>query len=188
MNKEKWEIIDGYEGKYHVSSKGKIIAITRICRNTDNTINNKRIKEWSNKKGYVFVSLIKNGHTKNYRIHRLVAQTFIPNPKNKPQVNHINGIKTDNRVENLEWVTDSENKRHGYRTGLLIPFMPMKGKKGAKCPNSRPVLQMNLAGTPIYIYSSSKEACLVTGVSRLLLSKCLNGKKENALDFKWRYF
>lgn len=73
-----------------------------------------------NNKGYLIVQLRIDGEHKCYLVHRLVALAFIPNPDNKPCVNHINGDKTDNRVENLEWVTDGENKRHAVATGLYL--------------------------------------------------------------------
>lgn len=80
-------------------------------------------------KGYLHIGIYNLDGKKRFSIHRLVAETFIPNPKNKPQINHINGIKTDNRVENLEWCTAKENTQHAFRTGLKT--MP----KGEKHPN-----------------------------------------------------
>ena len=73
-----------------------------------------------NKDGYLRVNLHIGGKSKFYYIHRLVAEAFIPNPEGKPQINHRNGIKTDNRIENLEWCTQSENNRHAYATGLRV--------------------------------------------------------------------
>ena len=69
--------------------------------------------------GYIHITLYFNGKRKNYPIHRIVAMVFIPNPKNKPQVNHKDGDKQNNRVDNLEWVTNSENMRHAYKNGLI---------------------------------------------------------------------
>lgn len=72
-----------------------------------------------NRKGYMYVHVSTNGISQQKAVHRLVAQTFIPNPKNKPCVNHKNTIKTDNRVENLEWVTSSENMQHALKNNLI---------------------------------------------------------------------
>ena len=80
----------------------------------------KMLKPQKSKTGYMYVTLYKEKKPKKYRLHRLIAITFIDNPEQKPQINHINGIKTDNRIENLEWVTASENLTHAYKTGLII--------------------------------------------------------------------
>lgn len=104
---EIWKTIIEYPN-YEVSSEGRI----------RNTKTGRVLKFGKTKTGYLQVVLYKDRKAKYFKVHRLVASIFIPNPENKPQVNHINGIKTDNRVENLEWSTNSENQKHAYRTGL----------------------------------------------------------------------
>ena len=94
--------------KYHYT-RGKVIKINRC----------KKLKPIKRKNGYLKIVLYdENGKSIEYALHRLVAETFIPNPENKPQVNHINCIKTDNRVENLEWCTNGENQIHAFKNGL----------------------------------------------------------------------
>lgn len=120
---EIWIDIKGYEGLYQVSSLGRVKSLTRIIKHSEGflrTIKGRIIKLQQNnfRSGYYEVSLHKDGTEKRFRINVLVAKSFIPNPENKPQVNHKNGDKSDNSVDNLEWSTDIENKRHGWENGL----------------------------------------------------------------------
>ena len=106
---EKWRDIPGYEGFYQVSDLGNIRSIRF------NKIRN--MKSWDSH-GYRAVELCMNNNRYTVGIHRLVALTFIPNPENKPEVNHKDRNKSNNNVENLEWVTQSENVAHAYRHGV----------------------------------------------------------------------
>lgn len=108
--KEIWKDVKGYEGLYQVSNLGRI----RSLRN-----NYMILKLGTDQDGYNHFTPCRNGTQTTKKIHRLVAQAFIPNPKNKIQVNHKNGIKLDNKVTNLEWSTDKENKNHAWKNGLV---------------------------------------------------------------------
>lgn len=99
---EVWKDVAGYNGFYLVSNLGRVKSL----------ITNRILKPQINQKRYVCVRLYNKEGYKHYNIHRVVASAFIPNPHNKPQVNHINGLRQDNRVVNLEWVTGQENVRH----------------------------------------------------------------------------
>lgn len=122
--KKEWKEIKGYEGKYIISNYGEVISLPRYKKNK-NKIQYVEPKELSKyvslTNGYVYVYLCNNGKNRNARLHRLVAETFIPNTNNLPQVNHIDGNKINNRIDNLEWCNQSENEKHAYRIGLAKP-------------------------------------------------------------------
>lgn len=122
MTNEIWKDIPGFEGIYQASNIGQIKSLERI-RNGGGSISKCRIKERilkprKNKVGYLHLMICNNGKRSTHSIHRLVAIAFLPNYLNKPTVNHKNGNKLDNRVENLEWATFSENTNHGFENGL----------------------------------------------------------------------
>lgn len=121
MSEEVWKDVVGFEGMYKISSHGRVLTLERTYFNgryKTNRVVKQGIKGTSNRKGYINVGLRKDNKNYNFSVHRLVAIMFIPNPEDKKEVNHINGIKDDNRVENLEWMTPSENVRHAHAMGL----------------------------------------------------------------------
>ena len=115
---EIWKDIAGYEGLYQISNKGRVKSLNRLVKDTTKDrvqkIRGRILKYCDNGKGYKMVYLNKNRERKNYYVHRLVAETFIPNPKQLPEVNHKDLNKANNKISNLEWITELDNKRH-YR-------------------------------------------------------------------------
>ena len=149
----------------------------------------KKLNLKKDKKGYLDVGIInreKRRFTK--QVHRLVAETFIPNPKNKPMVNHINGIKTDNSVSNLEWCTSSENSQHAWRTGLckLNKGCFQMGTKGKLCINHKVVLQIK-ENKIIAKFYGTNEACRQTGICQGHIAECCRGERKTAGGYQWRY-
>lgn len=132
---------------------------------------------------YYQITLKNNGNIRREYVHRLIAETFIPNPENKPQIDHINGDRTDNRVENLRWVTAKEN----INNPIAIERMS-SAKKGKPAHNRKPIIQCNMEGEPIMIYESLYEAAEITGTRRTDISTCLIGRQKSANGFKWRLF
>ena len=124
LPKQIWKDIEGYEGKYQVNQIGQVRSL-----NYHMTGKTKRLKPVTNTFGYLQVHLSKNGKCKYYVVHRLVAQAFIPNPDNLPEVNHINEVKTDNRVSNLEWCTREYNNNYGARNERVSKALKGKSKK-----------------------------------------------------------
>lgn len=112
--------VPGFEKLYEVSSHGRVSNYRKV------------MKFYKINSGYLCVKLTNGEAIKAFLVHRLVAAAFLPNPENKPEVNHIDGDKTNNHVSNLEWVTSAENKQHAHRTGLKIYNKPTTGKKLGK--------------------------------------------------------
>ena len=126
---EIWKDIIGYEGLYQISDLGRLKSLEKIISNGKGGFR-KRKEIIINPKSdrYTNVSLVNNGLKKQYTMHRLVAISFIPNPENKKEVNHINGVKNDNSVYNLEWCTREENCIHSFNTGLSKPYWKCKNR------------------------------------------------------------
>lgn len=171
---ETWKDVVGYEGYYQISNLGTLKSLNRIVKHKKGTLSVREriISPYISTFGYPSVRMTKGNITKNFKIHRLIAEMFIPNPENKPQVNHINGVKTDNRIENLEWVTHSENLNHALEKSLRI--MP----SGTNVYNSK--LTEVIVLTARKRYSSEKisyqKLANEYGVSKSVMMLAVKGK------------
>jgi hypothetical protein len=133
------EII-GYEGLYKIGDKGTVLSLDRVIvdkNGFNKTIHGRTLSHRKHPCGYRYVSLCKDGKTNNFLIHRLIAINFLPNEDNKKCINHINGNKIDNRLENIEWCSHSENNFHASRLGLCNRKGSNNGK--AKLTNEQAI-------------------------------------------------
>ena len=170
MTKEIWRDIEGYEGLYQVSDQGRVKSLGHKLRKSERIL-----KPVVRHDGYQVVGLYTGGKPKTLKVHRLVCQAFHENPENKPQVNHLNEIKTDNRASNLEWATARENSNFGTRTERL-------GKA-----QSKPVAQYAQDGELIKIWPSVRETERQTGFRHGYICQAANGKRKQAYGFIWKY-
>lgn len=179
---EIWKDIQGYEGLYQASTKGRIRSLDRVVRMGEKNLRctGRIFVGKINRFGYMSINISVNNSKKHYTIHRLVAQTFIPNPENKPQVNHINGIKTDNRVENLEWCTSKENSIHAWKNGLMTKCSGknsyLYGIHPDKSPNAKKVKCTESNKEWGSITSAANEL----GLKPNMLGRMLRGASKNA--------
>ncbi len=170
---EIWKPVKGFEN-YEVSNLGQVKSL-----NYNRTKEAKILKPWVDKYGYLRVNLSKNGKGYAKKVHRLVASAFIPNIGDNPQVNHIDGDKTNNKVDNLEWVTCKENIQHAWNTGLSRMTKKHKKKlseshKGNKNPKSKRVICV----TTGEIFNCILEAEEKYNTSHI--SECCKGKRKTA--------
>lgn len=184
-NIETWADIDGYEKLYQVSTLGRVRSLDRLVRNGNGyRLRKGRIlKPQLNGSGYQQVHLSKDGNAKNYQVHQLVAQAFIPNPLQLPQVNHINENKVDNRVENLEWCDRSYNCNFGTRNVRLAKAL--KGKPNIAL--SKRVAQINPQTNEVIKIWSSTAECQRHGYNQGHIAECCQGKRKTHHSYKWKY-
>ena len=175
---EIWKDIKGFEEFYQVSSYGQVKSLERFFpagRGYKERLKKERIlKQGKASSGYENVVLCKEEKKQTFTVHRLVAETFIPNPENKKEVNHIDGDKTNNRVENLEWNTRSENALHAYKINLQ------------SAPKKK-VDQFDKNGNFINSYDSLTEASKEMKVPLKSISNNLRGRYKSAGGYVWKY-
>ena len=170
MKEEVWKDIQGYEGKYMVSNWGRVKSL-----NYNRTGKERILKAGDNGHDYLFVCLCKDGKVKECRVNRLVAQAFLPNPDNLPEVNHKDEDKQNNCVDNLEWCSKSYNNTYNGRAKKV-------GKK-----LSKPVLGINKINGLILEFPSIMEASRQTGISNKHICDCLKGRHKSAGGYVWYY-
>ena len=186
MQNEVWKDIPEYEGYYQVSNFGRVKSLARQRKSGYGSISKVReriMKSKDDKDGYQLHGLSKDGQTKTFRLHKLVAICFIDNPKPElfNQINHIDGNKLNNKPENLEWCDSSHNQREAIKLGL----------KGGKPYNPRidstPIRQFDKKGNFIKRYENLAEACRVNHLSKTAICNCLNKRSKSSGGYIWVY-
>lgn len=176
-HKEEWKDIKEYEGKYQISNLGNVKAL-----DYKRTKKEKILKPRINSTGYMVVNLYKNAKFKTFKIHRLIAQAFIINPENKPCINHIDGNKLNNSIDNLEWCTYRENTIHAIKNGLASSPKPRYGLDNYK---AKSVKQYSLDGKFIKHWDCIREASKYLNATHI--SDVCKGKRKSSKGFIWRY-
>lgn len=174
---EIWKDIKDYEGLYQISSLGRVRSLDRLVsiHNSMRIAKGQVINQHITKSGYCVVNLYKGNKRKALQVHRLVAQAFIPNPDNLPQVNHKSEVKTENFVENLEWCDQSYN----------VSYNGLPRKRGRAL--RKPIIQMDLDGNEIFGWLSLRDCQSITGYHRGFIADVCNGKYSQAYGYKWKY-
>lgn len=174
--KEEWKDIVGFEGLYQISNMGRVKSL-----NYRKTGREKIRKACKNSDGYLYLCLYKNNKAKYYTIHILVAQAFIPNPYNLPQINHIDENKENNHVDNLEWITCKENINHGTHNKRSAENRRNDPKR------SKPVIAIDKVTGLIVEFPSAREAERVLRIDQSSITKCCKGRLKSTGGFAWYY-
>ena len=182
---DKWVVCEDYPS-YMINTKGEIKSL----------LTNKTLKPSKHKSGYMHVGLRRDGVSKTVKVHRLLAKAFIPNPENKPHVDHINGVRDDNRLENLRWCTNQENQ--SFELARLNNSKALTGRKQspeavAKRANTlqksigKRIEQYTLDGEYIKTFNSANEIQRQLGIWSAGVLKCCDGKFASSKGFIWKY-
>ena len=177
---EIWKDIKEYEGLYQVSNKGKIRSLPKMIGNRfrDNSI---ILKSWKNKSGYLTIALSKNDIKSTKKIHILVANAFLIKHFDFLTVNHKDCNKTNNNVENLEWITLQDNLKHARINNLF------KYSRGKDNVNSKSILQFDLNNNFLNEFSCAKEIERIYNFNQSNISKCCLNKRKSAYNFIWKF-
>ncbi len=180
----KWKDVKGYEGLYKISNTGILKSLDRQVEGklgSTRTIFGKEISATDDGKGYLKIALYKDGIRKLCKIHKLVAEHFVPNPENKYEVNHKDGIKTNNDYTNLEWATTQENCIHRQVNGL-------GNIEEANKARMRPVAKINLkTGAILKKYSCIREASDELNCKLDAIGRVARGERKSYLGFGWKF-
>jgi hypothetical protein len=180
MKEIQWKTIPGYEGYYLVSENGDVWSIRR----------GKKLRPTKDKHGYLYFVLSVNGNRKTMKAHRLVALAFIENPLNKPTINHLNGIRSDNRVSNLEWATQKEqaNDPLTYANTVRLSKSTDYYAMGSKCNFMRKRTAVYRGEVLIGIYPSLKEAAAKNHANYSKASECANGSRKKTGGLRFEFY
>lgn len=190
---EIWRDVPDFEGLYEISNLGRVKSKARNIRtflkyNYHNHPIKERILKIGTTKGYASVGLCKDGKMYNKALHRLLAKAFIPNPNNYPIINHKDGNKLNNRLDNLEWCTYKHNTQEAYRLGLNnISEKHIEAVRELGFKSGKKVAQMDLEGNIIKTYDSGRQASLELGISQGDISLVCNGRRNYVKGYKWKY-